>query len=462
MICSISESKTLFTSGRWDAEYFQPRYISLQSTLKKNGAVPLGTMATHVARGVAPPYLENGSVPVVRTVNVRELEFSDTRRVFVAASSYDNMPDAQIKPGDLAITSTGVGTLGRVFANVTNDVWFADGHITVVRLKKQELAPYIAAVLQSQIGQWQLEQRQRGSSGQIEIYPEDISAILIPKLSENLMNRIASLWLEAVDYISMARKSYLEAEKELLERLNWEVMQKKSVELSYIVGFNELNKGARVDAEFFQPQYMRLHTYLKKLGGVMLGDLVSSFSRGTQPDGYNDEGEVIVVKSKQVTGRGLELESCERTGITAYADEKAQLKPGDLVINSTGLGTLGRAAVVPRHNSKVVAAVDLVIAHLRKEIIVPDYLALFLNSPAGIAQSEQYQTGSSGQLHLYPQHFAQFMIFLPRNENRHIDIEWQERLAAKVRASGVAQQKARKKLEKVKQLVEDALKSERI
>lgn len=164
-----------------------------------------------------------------------------------------------------------------------------------------------------------------------------------------------------------------------------------------------------------------------------------------------------MVKSKNVFGEGINLEDCERAGNQAWEDEHARLKEGDLVINSTGRGTLGRAGVVPTCPPRVVASVDLLICRLNKQKITPHYASLFLNSPAGLAQSDQFQTGSSGQLHLYPQHIAQFLIFLPRTKTGQIDLAWQETLAAKVETAALAKIEAREKLDAAKRLVEAAV-----
>ncbi|MEO7911665.1 MAG: hypothetical protein ABIV47_18630 [Roseiflexaceae bacterium] len=58
--------------------------------------------------------------------------------------------------------------------------------------------------------------------------------------------------------------------------------------------------------------------------------------------------------------------------------------------------------------SNMVASVDLLIWRFNRAEVVPEYASLFLNSPIGLAQSERFQTGSSGQLHLYPQHVLAF------------------------------------------------------
>lgn len=445
---------------RWDAEYYGPTPKGLMAALSKLNAQPLTNFIATAQRGLAPEYAPHGKVPVVRTVNVRDLEFSDARQEYVTEGFFRNASKGAIGQFDIVATSTGVGTLGRVFCNLTDTAYFADGHITVLKPKPDTDYAYITAVLQSRIGQIQFERWQRGSSGQIEIYPEDILRILIPTLPENIQNKVSSLWLESIDLVQCAKTFYPEAEQELLERLGWGELQKQKSELFYVESTAELDRMSRVDAEHFQPKFRRLREHLLKQGAAQLGAVCASVAKGTQPSVYVDDGEVVVVKSKNVFSQGVDFDNCERTTMDAYADIPARLASGDLVINSTGFGTLGRAAFIPPRNEKIVASVDLVILRLQQEVL-PEYAALFLSSPAGLAQSEMFQTGSSGQLHLYPQHIKEFLIYLPRNRDGSIDLAWQKKLADKVVGASQAKQQAQEKLAQAKKLVEDAVESAR-
>jgi type I restriction enzyme, S subunit len=132
---------------------------------------------------------------------------------------------------------------------------------------------------------------------------------------------------------------------------------------------------------------------------------------------------------------------------------RAKIHRGDVLLNSTGRGTLGRAACWLRDEA---AMADNHVAILRPnaEICLPVYLALFLNSPAGLAQTEMFQTGSSGQLELYPSDVMKLIVFLPSNANGTIDMVWQQRLVDKIVAAGDARTKTQEKLEEAKSLVE--------
>jgi type I restriction enzyme M protein len=455
---SFVTTKAIAAADRWDAEFFGPKPVNLLKKLGNVGWQPLGEFIAMAQRGLAPAYDTKGTVPVIRTVNVREVEFSDARQEYVSQEFFGNVSRGKIGHLDIAITSTGLGTLGCAFCNLGHQEFFADGHITVLSPKPSSDHAFLTAVLQSTVGQIQLEQWQRGSSGQIEIYPEDILRIRIPRLPEALQSEISVLWKAAVGLVERAKTFYPEAEQELLERFGWDGLQKTKAELYFVAGTADLNGAARVDAEHFQPKYQRLRAKLKRLGAAKLGSFCSLPNRGVQPL-FVPEGEILVLASKAIRPQGVAPDGEARTTNLFFndpANEKAHVRYGDVLLNSTGVGTLGRASF---YLSEAPAIADNHVAIFRPDVAVclPVYLSLFLNSPAGIAQSEMFQTGSSGQLEIYPQHISEIEVFLPRNKNGSNDLAWQKKLAEKVVGASTAKQEAQAKLAEAKRLVETAL-----
>jgi len=99
---------------------------------------------------------------------------------------------------DVLINSTGDGTIGRVAVYNRAHPAVVDGHVTIVRFRNKELAWYAAAYLLSQEGQRQIYRYINGSSGQVEIYPQDIARIWIPKADDSKVNQIATQFQKAV------------------------------------------------------------------------------------------------------------------------------------------------------------------------------------------------------------------------------------------------------------------------
>ncbi|MDM7458604.1 MAG: hypothetical protein P3W94_004465 [Paracoccus sp. (in: a-proteobacteria)] len=84
------------------------------------------------------------------------------------------------------------------------------------------------------------------------------------------------------------------------------------------------------------------------------------------------------------------------------------IETGDVLVNGTGEGTIGRAAPY-LHGQR--ALPDNHVTVLRTDRVDPVYLAVFLNSPLGQWQIERHIKGSSGQVELYPSDIARIMIW---------------------------------------------------
>jgi type I restriction enzyme S subunit len=132
------------------------------------------------------------------------------------------------------------------------------------------------------------------------------------------------------------------------------------------------------------------------------------------------------------------------------------VRPRPVLLNSTGRGTLGRVAYY-QLSEPAVCDNHVTILRPNTKICDPCYLALFLNSPAGVSQSERFQTGSSGQLEIYPKHIQQFAVFLKRTKSGKIDMDWQWKLADKVKLAIQAREEASKLISAATALVEQAL-----
>lgn len=94
---------------------------------------------------------------------------------------------AGVQKHDVLINSTGDGTIGRVAVYDHDFPAVVDGHITILRFSDVDLAWYVAAYLMSGDGQKQISRYINGSSGQVEIYPQDIGRIWIkPATNEKI------------------------------------------------------------------------------------------------------------------------------------------------------------------------------------------------------------------------------------------------------------------------------------
>ncbi|MFF0173183.1 restriction endonuclease subunit S [Micromonospora profundi] len=170
---------------------------------------------------------------------------------------------------------------------------------------------------------------------------------------------------------------------------------------------------ARMDAEHFQPAYKELEASLRRTGeAVRLDQLVSYCKRGLQPV-YIPDGEVLVVNSQHVGERFINVDGAERTSLEQYKERpKAAVEKYDVLMNSTGLGTIGRVNCV-LHDEPTVVDNHVTIIKVKPGAIDPLYLSVFLNSDLGRQQTYKWQKGSSGQLEIYEDDIRRFWVLVP-------------------------------------------------
>ncbi|TCP63456.1 hypothetical protein EV663_101726 [Rhodovulum bhavnagarense] len=201
-----------FAAGRWDAQYFRPLFAEVeQRLLATGGAVKLGAILDINSRGRQPDYSDEG-LPVINSKHVRTnkvLLDDDNRRAVEAGAP------VVIEKGDVLVNGTGVGTIGRAAAFLHEQNALPDNHVTVLRTSRVDPI-YLAVFLNSLLGQLQIERHIKGSSGQIELYPNDIAKIVFWDAPDHVQIDVRDAVLSAFNQERRAQ-DLLEAAKRAVE-----------------------------------------------------------------------------------------------------------------------------------------------------------------------------------------------------------------------------------------------------
>ena len=173
-------------------------------------AVELGSILSINARGRQPLY-DHAGLPVINSKHVRShrVILEDNRTATEIGSP------VVIQTGDVLLNGTGVGTIGRVAPYLHESRALPDNHVTVLRTDVVDPV-YLAVFLNSPLGQWQIERRIKGSSGQIELYPTDIGRIVIWDAPDEVQQAVREAILSAFDEERRANE-LLEAAKRTVE-----------------------------------------------------------------------------------------------------------------------------------------------------------------------------------------------------------------------------------------------------
>ena len=143
---------------------------------------------------------------------------------------------------------------------------------------------------------------------------------------------------------------------------------------------------------------------------VTLEDITALISRGITPK-YADDTDQIVINQKCIRNHTIDL-TLARTHTPKIINEK-WLRFGDLLINSTGDGTLGRAAQVWFQPKNLTVDSHVTIARPAKENLI-FYIGLW-----GILHEKEIEslhTGSTGQTELPRDRVKAMELLLPDNE----------------------------------------------
>ena len=105
---------------------------------------------------------------------------------YVEQAVYDQFPTAQLQQGDILLSSTGDGTLGKACAYRLDKPAIADGHVTVIRVSQEDVYPeYLCDYLRLGFGAQQIVRLYTGSTGLIELTPAHVNRIVVDLLGGN-------------------------------------------------------------------------------------------------------------------------------------------------------------------------------------------------------------------------------------------------------------------------------------
>jgi restriction endonuclease S subunit len=326
--------------------------------------------------------------------------------------------------------------------------------IMLLRVKDKKLSPYfLHAFLGTTYGQTQIERNIHGVSN-FSITQDDVSRIkikLVPKIFSEIEDLIK---LGNKQKFSIAQL-YKEAEQELLERIEWDSMKMDNT-LSYTKMSKDVIDNERLDPEFYQLKFENLEKHLKKIGAITLDKFCQIPIRGVQPH-YEENGDVLVINSKHLGRTEIDIDNAERTTEAFYANqinERARIEKLDVLMYSTG-AYIGRTNSY-LHDKKAIASNHVTIIRPDIKICDPVYLALYLNSSAGLMQTDQRASGSA-QREIYSQEIAKYLIFIPHKKGGEPDLAWQKKLADKIIVANEARRSAKQKLLEAKSLIEQEI-----
>lgn len=147
---------------------------------------------------------------------------------------------------------------------------------------------------------------------------------------------------------------------------------------------------------------------------VRLGQICSYIQRGKGPK-YVDISSHRVISQKCVRWYGLDLDPAryiDTTSLTMYEPIRF-LKVGDVLWNSTGTGTIGRACIVPKELEGIEIVADSHVTVLRSILLSPFFLWRWIQCPIVQEEIESSASGTTNQVELNTTTVVNHLLPLP-------------------------------------------------
>lgn len=151
-----------------------------------------------------------------------------------------------------------------------------------------------------------------------------------------------------------------------------------------------------------------------------IGELVSLLRRGTAPV-YTDESDVMAIGQRCITDTEFDCSRARPHSSTAMSKVLTP-ESDDVLINSTGTGTIGRSVVFRDDGTEYMVDGHVTVARPREADLVGRWLNDILRSPEGQRYLEaRCYAGSTNQIELSSSALASVPIAIPPvNEQRRI------------------------------------------
>jgi hypothetical protein len=449
--------------GNWrlDAEYYQPAYFEMAAVLEAYPATaPLDALSGGIVCGPFGSALSKAEytpsgVPLIRVADLSGFIVTGERElVFVSEETAKRLDRYLIEPDDIAVSQRGTIAM---FALMSDDFpyWLISANLIAIR-QSQQLNPfYLNVFLNSKYGTGQLH---RLLSGQVQpkVTTDDVKSIAIPIPGVAFQGEIERLVKESHGAMKRSHSLYRQAEQLLLDELGLNELDLPDG-LHSAATLTKVWTADRVDSEYFQTKYLELEKALQRSAQqhnlllAQIREFSAPLKYGTSEKfEYLEEG-IPFLRITDLQGYFFEPDSLTYISpsvVDSLGD--ARVRTGDVIISRTG--TLGVAVAIPETLSRSVFGSYFIRSRPDSNVVVPSYLALYLNSPLGRIQVQRLSTGA-----------IQTNLTIPAIENLKViipDKGLQEGIVAIVGESTKARERAKELLKQAMHKVEALIESE--
>lgn len=453
-VWSIIKKSETEGSSRIDAEYYQPKYLFIETNIQKFsfGYKSLKEIGAKVVSGPfgsslkSESYLNEG-VPFIRISDLYNFFIRKDNLVYISELDNQRLHSSQLQEGDLVLSKVG-NTIG-VVSIITNDVGRANISENNIGIKLQRLEYgvkiFLLTFLNSKLGQEQILRRISGNA-QPKLNIADIYGISFYNPTENVLRIVENLVVNAKKCVDDSNILYSQAEQILIEELGLKNLDLKD-DLFYTTTLKEVKDNNRMDTEYYMPKYDYILKAIEKKGYNRL-DSISKFSK------------ILLKKKSEIFYKYIEIGGIDvSTGDVSYKEmqgcelptnAKLKLSGGELIISKVR-PTRGAMAIVPDYlTNNCLCSGAFSIFKIKSP--VREYIQVFLRSEIGKVLLGHASTGTQ-----YPTITDEDVKAIPIPD---LLKNVMENISNKVFNAHVKRESAKQLLEQAKHKVEEMIEKE--
>ena len=455
-ISVILKSKLDKIQDRFDSEFYQKKYIEYGNVLKKQGFKTLGDWGAQLDCSAFYPSItdyynfEGQGIPFIRVNEIQDGMVQITKSTaflppFVLDQNSKTI--AKTYPNDIIIAKGG-NTLAKV-GIVTGEYpeYAVSRDVIILRTHNipENVRYYIWAFMHSNFG-YEAMIRTASQTGQPHLTLPFVLNLKIPSMSQSFFSMTKGLYNKATCLRDNANKLYEETTQLLGQYLSidFSMLDKQSSTYTAQTLRHSFLSSGRLDAEYYQHKFDTLFSILESVDTRRLGN-ITYIQKSIEPgsDLYETEG-IPFVRVADITRFGI-------TEPSVYLNPKLftdVMRPKKNTILLTKDGSVGIAYKVER-DEKYITSGAILHLNVKNDSVLPDYLALVINSKVVQMQAERDAGGSIIQ-HWKPSEISDVIIPI-------IPMEEQYKISSKVQESFSQRHESKRLLDIAKQAIEIAI-----
>lgn len=407
---------------RLDAEYYRSEYLNIENILERIKSTQLVKIIDKLTNGVEIRDFVKSGIPYIRVSNTNKPFFIDFSNIaFIRESEANKLTkDVSLNEGDILTNRS--GTLG--FSQIiTKDFRKSVISSHNIRISGIKINPYyLVTFLNSRYGKLQILKRNNGGVVP-EINQPAIKSIIVYLASENFQNKIEKQIKESYKILLHSKSKLKEAERILVKELELDKIQTQNEHVA-IIDHSNFISDFRLDAQYFS-SYKLKSTFLNKFDSKLIKQLCDKIETGLTPakDSYWYKG-FPVLKMGCLTNSGIDWSKIEFANENYIKKAKRySVEEGDILLTSSAHALEHIAKKVDivieipkEYQNKLVFVGEVMRLRVKKELINPYYLLLFLRTELGYKLLQNCIRGQTA--HIYPKDVENIIIPIISSEKQ--------------------------------------------